>query len=311
MQKPPYTYEQCVENSIRVSWDLDEILPLSTHLDFSKPHLPETLTGIEGLGFLNQREKLALNHIRGYSYMNLFAFVEEFILAQMVTHAQTEMFGDHTAIRALLRFSEEEIKHQDLFKRYGAFFLRDFGSPVEVLKSAVLVAQIILAKSPLAVLLITYHIELMTQQHYVDCIRDQSAQLDPLFGQLLKYHWLEEAQHAKIDHLEIYKLTQEASAAFISQAMDDYIDILSALDELVKQQASMDCQSLQQAVGREFSPAELTDFMLNQHQSYRKDFVLAGVQNASFKQVLLDLSTQDAGRVLAEAEIYALPLGRH
>lgn len=52
-------------------------------------------------------------------------------------HAQVEMFGDHQALRALMRFADEELKHQQLFQRYRDAFDRGFGHAVEVHAKAV------------------------------------------------------------------------------------------------------------------------------------------------------------------------------
>src|SRR6185295_7244391 len=148
-----------------------EVLPSGQKLDFARPFLPDALVG-SGISCLNEQEKLVLNHINGNSYLNLFGFVEEYILAMAVQHAQAELFGDHDAIRALTRFADEEVKHQALFKRYRVAFDRDFGHACEVLDNAADVAGVILAKSPLAVVLVTLHLELMTQDHYTDAVRD-------------------------------------------------------------------------------------------------------------------------------------------
>lgn len=44
------------------------------------------------------------------------------------------------------------------------------------------------------------HLEWMIQLHYVDSVRADEA-LDPQFCSLLRHHWMEEAQHAKLDTL--------------------------------------------------------------------------------------------------------------
>src|SRR5207244_3840972 len=118
------------------------------------------------LGFLSAAQQRTLNQITGNAYINLFAFVEEYIIAMALQHAHAEVFGDHTAIRALSRFADEEAKHQALFLRFVAAFNRDFPHKCEVLGAAAQVAAVIMSKSPMAVVLVTLHLELITQQHY-------------------------------------------------------------------------------------------------------------------------------------------------
>src|SRR6185436_11729445 len=209
MIKLPFSYRDVIRNSIKVCWQLDDLLPEDTVLDLSRPHLPEAIARAAAFDVLAEREQLALNHLRSHGYTNLFAFVEEYVIAQAVHHAEAELFGDHEALRALLRFAEEELKHQQMFSRYCAAFKAAFRGPCEVLGSAAEVANVILGKSSMAVMLTTLHLEIMTQQHYTDSIRDQSS--DPLFVSLLKHHWLEEAQHSKIDMLELAKMAEHAS----------------------------------------------------------------------------------------------------
>src|SRR5689334_16960549 len=100
-----YDYESCVRGSQKVSWKIDDVLPEDTRLDFSRPFLPAKLSGTRPLPFLSKGELLKLNHINGNAYLNLFAFVEEYILAAVVQHALAELYGDHDAIRALTRFA--------------------------------------------------------------------------------------------------------------------------------------------------------------------------------------------------------------
>src|SRR5262249_48356825 len=161
---------------------------------------------------------------------------EEYIVATAVQHAQAELFGDHSAVRALVRFAEEEVKHQQLFWRYRDAFARDFGTPCEVLGSAAEVAGVILSKSPLAVMMVTLHLEITTQAHYVDSLRDASD-IDPLFAKLLKHHWLEESQHARIDALELRKMATGAAPEQIGAAFDDYLGLIDAFDGLLGAQA--------------------------------------------------------------------------
>src|SRR4051812_42451192 len=111
-------YEKIISASERVSWTIDDIIAQDQKLDFSKRFLPETLVRAEESNFLTAEEKLKLNQIRGNAYAHLFQFVEEYIVATCVQHVDAEVFGNETNLRAMLRFAEEEVKHQLLFKRF-------------------------------------------------------------------------------------------------------------------------------------------------------------------------------------------------
>ncbi len=300
----PFDYASCVRSSEKVQWRLDEVMPEGTQLDFSRPFLPEKLAPTRALTFLAGDERRRLNQIAGKSYVNLFAFVEEYILATMTQHAHAEMFGDTDAMRALVRFVDEELKHQQLFERYQRAFDEGFGSPVPVLESSVETANVIMSHSPMAVMIITLHIELMTQQHYVESVKDDDG-LDPLFKSLLRHHWLEESQHARIDALELDKLASDASAEAISKSIDEYFVILEAFDGLLAQQASMDVGAFVEATGRQLDAAQASALEASQLLGYRRTFLQQGMINATFQRTLAMLSPGADERALRQSALYA------
>ena len=299
-----YDYKSCIKNSEKVAWKVDEVMPPDQKLDFSRRFLPSALTGSDRIEWLSEAERLTLNHINGNSYINLFAFVEEYIVATAVQHAQAEMFGDHSAIRALVRFAEEEIKHQELFWRYLAAFKRDFPHPCEVLGSAAAVAQVILSKSPMAVMMVTLHLEIMTQAHFTESV-EPNGKLDPLFSRLLRYHWMEECQHAKIDALELDKMIGQSAAEQIKKAFSDYLELIDAFDGLLTAQAGMDATSLSTALGRTFTEEEKQKIVAEQHAGYRRTFLVSGMVNPMFTSVLERMDRDGAAAIARKAQSLA------
>lgn len=299
-----YDYEACVRNSEKVSWRLDDVMPRDVRLDFTRPFLPTALAGRGEPTFLSATESRTLNQITGNAYLNLFAFVEEFILATMVQHAHAELFGDAHAIRALTRFADEELKHQALFHRYLDAFKRDFGHECGVLDSAVAVAGVVLSKSPIAVMMMTYHIEIMTQSHYTECVKDDHG-VDPFFAKLLHSHWLEESQHARIDALELDKLLNDATREQIEQGFGDYLDLIGAVDGLLAQQAEMDVASLARAVGRTFDAAQEAALRASQHAGYRHTFLIYGMKSPSYVSAMTKMWPEGAARVAARVATLA------
>lgn len=172
-----------------------------------------------------------------------------------------------------------------------------------MLGSAAEVAGVILSKSSLAVLLVTLHLELITQQHYTDSVKDNAA-IDPLFGKLLKSHWLEESQHARIDQLELAKMVVGSSPAQVVKALDDYSDLLAAFDGLLKSQAEMDAATFERATSRSFSPDERSAFIAVQHRNYRKLFLSSGLKHPIFIETLAALDSSGARRAATLAATY-------
>jgi len=300
-----YDYRSSLEASERVNWKIEDVIDGRT-LDFSKPFLPESLAGVNGIRCLTAEEKLTLNQIRGFTYLYLFGLVEEYILPAVIEHAGTSAHGDVDEIRALLRFAEEEAKHIQLFKWFVQEFEKGFGTPCGAIGPAKEIAAAILNHSRLGVFLATLHIEWFTQKHYVESVKDNAAErLDPLFCSLLKHHWLEESQHARLDTLVVDKLARALEPNKIEAAVDDYMEIGRMLDGGVQAQIKLDIESLQKATGRVFTAEEKAEIERAQIKAYRWTFLLSGMTHPNFDKSLRELSAQGHERVTQLARAIA------
>src|SRR5207302_422998 len=121
---------------------------------------------------------------------------EEFILPFALDHARSSVHGDLTRTRALATFADEEAKHMDMFHRFAKQFRAGFPVECGVIGPAKDIAGAVLGHGALGVALVTLHLEWMTQQHYLDAVKD-AGEIDPLFKTMLRHHWMEESQHAK------------------------------------------------------------------------------------------------------------------
>jgi hypothetical protein len=276
-----YTYEAVLAAAERIHWRVEDLIGADKQLDFSRPFMPESLSRVETLAFLTPREKTVLNQIRAHGYLHVFGLVEEFILPFVLDHVRPQLQADDARIRALLGFASEEAKHIDLFKRFRTEFTAGFGTRCDVIGPAQDVARAVLAHHPLAVALVILQIEWMTQQHYVESVRDD-ASLDPQFASLLRHHWMEEAQHAKLDTLIVESLAGASSSEEIDRAFADYERIGALLDGGLAQQVDLDIDAFQRATRRTFSEAERESFLAAQRQATRWTFLGSGMSHPSF-----------------------------
>lgn len=298
-----YDYGSTYRQSLQVNWQVDDLIGGEKTLDFRKSFLPEVWVDADALNFLSDQEKLTVNHIRSHSYLYLFGFVEEYIVPFVVQHVQGRV---HKAapeeLRALLHFAEEEVKHIELFQRFGQEFRGGFGSTCDVLGSPETVAAAILSKSPLGAGLSILHIELMTLLHYVSSVRDR-VDIDPQFSSLLRHHWLEESQHAKLDTMIIEALAQPLSEREIQEGIDDYLAIGGMLDGGLAAQMDMDMASFTRATGRTLAEDEVKRFREVQQRSYRKTFLTSAMRQTQFQSILAAISPDGAQRVLEVASV--------
>ena len=284
-----YSYQSALAASEVVHWRIEDIIGGEKRLDFTKPFMPETLARVEELSFLDRDEKRILNQIRGNAYLCIFGLVEEFILPFVLDHVRSHLDGDDYRVRAFLQFAGEEAKHIQLFKRFRQEFEEGFGTHCPVIGPPEAIAKAILAHDPLGVALTTLHIEWMVQRHYVDSVKND-GHLDPQFRSLLKYHWLEEVQHAKLDTLMVESLAVGRSEAEIMKGVDDYLDIGGFLDGGLKQQVEFDLGSFERATGRELNEAEEEEFRRKQLQANRWTYLGTGMTHEKVLDTLEWLS---------------------
>jgi hypothetical protein len=271
-----YTYEGALATAQRVNWKIEDVIGGDKRIDFSKPFLPDSLAGVRALDVLSRDEQRILNQIRGLGYLVMFGLVEEFILPFVLDEARPRLADDDYRTRALIQFAGEEAKHIQLFKRFREEFDAGFGHHCEVIGPPEVVAAKVLSYSPLAVGLLTLHIEWFVQRHYLESIRDDQA-LDPQFKSLLKHHWLEEAQHTKLDTLMIEERAARMTPGEIGRAVDEYLEIGAFLDGALQQQAQLDLDSLERATGRRLAPEERERVSAAQLKALRWTFIGSGI----------------------------------
>lgn len=291
-----FTFPQILAASNRAAWQIEDVLPPDSSLDFSRPFLPEGLARTGEVGFLSPAEQRTLNHVRGHEYLSMFGLVEEFILPFVLDHARPQLNGDDVRVRALLGFASEEAKHIHLFKLFHQRFVEGFGTSCEVIGPPEAIAAEVLRHDPLAVALLILHIEWMTQRHYVESVRDDSD-IDPLFKSLLKHHWMEEAQHAKLDTLMVQALAEQRDEQSISRAIDEYLEMGGYLDGGLKAQAEFNVAAFERATGKVLACRERADLLQQQHHALRWTYIGSGMTHPKFAATVAAISPGGSERI--------------
>jgi len=291
-----YSYQSTLAASPATPWRVEDIIGGDKRLDFTKPFMPESLARIEALAFLSPDEKRILNQIRGNTYLYIFGLVEEFILPFVLDHARLHLREDDYQVRALLQLASEEAKHIQLFKTFRQEFAAGFGAECAVIGPPEDVAKTVLAHQPLAVALAILQIEWMSQRHYVESIKDDQA-LDPQFKSLLKYHWMEEAQHAKTDTLMVEALAANMSETEIMDAIEEFLEIGGFLDAGLKQQIEFDLEALIKVSGRQLNDAEKDEYRRVQQQANRWTYLGTGMTHEKVLETLGRLTPKARQRI--------------
>ena len=297
-----FNYEATLASSLRAQWQLDDVLRDDQDLDFSRNFLPESLARTGAVEGLNAFEQKTLNQIAAHEYLCMFGVVEEFILPFLLDHARPHLLEDDWRVRALLNFASEEAKHIHLFKRFHAAFVRGFPVEVQMIGPSKAIGEKILSHDPLAVGLVILMIEWMTQQHYLGSVKDD-GDLDPLFKSLLKNHWIEESQHAKLDTLIVDALAEGKTEEQIDKAIDDVFAIAEFLDGGLKAQAAFNLDALEKVIGRQLENREAIE--AQQHQAARWTYIGSGLVHERFKATLQNISPKAAARLAEAAPVFA------
>jgi len=287
---PTARYARAIKASKRARWDIDADVIRGRDFDFRQSFLPVGLSKVDDLPFLSRDERRLLSQVQGRTYAYIFGLVERFISVKVLELSGNHWLGDQTALEALVRFSDEELKHQELFRRVERML--EAGMPAGYRKAVEpnAVASVVLAKSTWSVLALTCLIELFTQMHYQQSIEPQSD-LSPLWKDVFKYHWMEEVQHAMLDELEWVQENERLTLRQKEQAVDDLIELVGAVDGILKAQAEADADYFLAIAGRTFVGADAAAIRAVILRAYRWQYIVSGVQHAHFGQLLTGMTT--------------------
>jgi hypothetical protein len=288
-------YARCIEASKRVRWDLERDVIRGRRFDFGKRFLPEGLARITGLAFLKDDEQRFLNQVQGRTYANMFGLVERFIGVKMLEIGRRHGLGDQVALEALVRFTDEELKHQALFRRIEALAAAGMPAGYRFTAEPNAVARVVLAASTWSVLALTCHIELFTQVHYRESIHPDSD-LSDLYKDVFLFHWKEESQHAILDEIEWRREHAHLSAEQRDAAVGDLITLVSAVDLIVCSQAEADTAYFGQVCGRLLAEERLAQVRAALVAAYRWQYIVSGVQSARFRATLGSMLTPEQGQ---------------
>jgi hypothetical protein len=278
-------YARCVEVSKRIRWEIDRDVFRGRMFDFARKFLPDGLSKANELEFLDAGERRLLSQVQGRTYANLFGLIERYIAAKVLELSRGHWFGDQTALEALVRFTDEELKHQELFRRMEAMIAPGMPAGYVVMPQPNEVAAVVLARSTWAVLALTCHIELFTQAHYRESI-EPDAELSELWKDVFRFHWLEESQHAILDELEWRREDERLAPAERDQGVSDLIALVGAVDGLLQLQAKADTDYFLRVCGRSFDEKQREKIGATVLRAYRWQYIASGVQDERFQKIL-------------------------
>ncbi|MGH8384708.1 MAG: hypothetical protein ACRESJ_04315 [Pseudomonas sp.] len=285
-------YAQLVRSSKKAEWQIDRDLLQDRSFDFSRKFLPDGLSRIDRLTFLAADEARLLSQIQGRTYAYIFGLVERFISAKMLDQGRAHVFDDQLALEALVRFSNDEIKHQELFRRIETMLGSQLPAGYCQVADPNEVARAVLAASTWSVLALTCHIELFVQTHYSQSIAPRE-ELCPLFKDVFKFHWIDESRHVVLDELEWKAEHDKCSPTARDRAVDDLIALVGAVDAILQAQAASDADYFVRNVSPSFNVDQIAQIKACVLSAYRWQYIVSGVQHPHFGRLLTRMTTPE------------------
>jgi hypothetical protein len=270
-------------------------------LDLSVPFLPEALAGLSAVRALDEgADRLLMNQIRGVSYLHLFDVLETCLADAARVHATRDV-DERDTLAPLLRL--DAFDHNDLFHGFERTFEQNFSTPPRFVPRPADFDELLRDAVPLSLLVFALHLKLVTQQHYLACVRGAES-LEPTFVRVLKDHWTTEcgSRGERRDSLAPPGGTEPppastrmgASTASIQQALAsalpgripaalrDYRRILFATDDVLRRQSELDVATLEAARGGPLSSSDREAVLAAQLGAERNTFITLGIVNAAF-----------------------------
>ena len=293
-------YAKCIEVSKRVRWDIERDVIRGRDFDTDHKFLPDGLSFADRIDSLTTGERRLLSQIQGRTYANMFGLVERFIGAKMLDMTRGHALGDQTAFEALIRFTDEEIKHQRLFRRIELLAAEQMPDGYQFIAQPNDVADFVLDKSTWAVLALTCHIEIFTQVHYRQSI-EPDQQLSPLYKDVFFFHWKEESQHAIIDELEWARENERLNDDERDAAVDDLIALVVGIDATLQRQAAADAKYFNGICGRVLTGAESLQIESHVLAAYRWQYIVSGIKEPRFGDLLTGMINEGQAKRVFDA----------
>jgi hypothetical protein len=292
-------YAKCIKVSKRVRWDIDKDVLRGRRFDYSQKFLPDGLSGIDQFGFMSDHDKRFTSQIQGRTYANMFGFVERFITAKILDCTRDHWLGSQIALESLVRFCDEELKHQMLFRKIEPMMAAGMPQGYTFLPDPDAVAEAVLKNSTWAVMGLILEIELFTQEHYKQSIAPQDN-LSELYKDIFLFHWKEETSHAIVDELEWARVNAKISDRERDQAVDELIAMVADVDGILQAQSAADVDYFLKISDPSMAD-KARDLKAGFLNAYRWQYIFSGVEHPRYQAMLAVVTTAEQRQRLSAA----------
>lgn len=256
------------------------LAPVALLLDMTRCFFPEALAGLAPIRSLDDDDRLRLNQIRAGSYLHLFDVFERSLSSVARERARLDVEVRDTLAPLL---SLDCFDHHELFFTFEEAFSALFTVRPQLVPLPDDFVRTLTLASPNALLILALHLKLVTQQHYLACVRGDES-LEPNFVRLLKDHWGKECgqSRSRSSALAIQQGLAKALPGRIPSALRDYRLLVFSCDDVLRRQADLDVATLEAARGEPLTAPSRMPVLTAQVAAHRKTFLTVGIVNAAF-----------------------------
>ena len=115
------------------------------------------------------------------------------------------------------------------------------------------------------------------------------------------YHWKEECQHAILDEIELARHDATLMAEERDRAVDEFIELVAAVDGILKAQSAADAGYFVANCGRAVGADEARSIEATFLAAYRWQYIHSGARHPHFAKVLSGLITESQGQRIQAA----------
>jgi hypothetical protein len=283
-------YASYIGSSPRARGDVAHDVIRGRSFDFTQSFLPDALSRISRLDFLQHNERCLLSQVQARTYARMFNCLERMVCTRMLEICHDDAFGNQVVLEALVRYADKKLGHQWLFRRIDQMIGVGLPAGYEFVLEPHVLARIFDSTSAWAVLALTCQLGACAQVHH-ERSSNRSSGGCALYADVLRFRRIRDSAHPAVDALEWERVNARLKSDDRDEAVLDFVDAIAALNAMVQAQAGEDANYFLRVIGRSLSATETRRVASEVLRAYRWQFIVSGLRDTDFSSRLGSMLT--------------------
>jgi hypothetical protein len=260
-------------------------------VDFTRKFLPDGLTLVARLNFLNVDDVRLMSQIQGRTYVRILDCVERCIAIKTLESARTHPHVDESTVQGLLCVAQDKGKHQLLLQRLEREMI---AMPTGYIMTAEAnsITTSLLTMPSWSVFALICHSELYMRAHYEQSIAGRDD-VCALFKDALCFRWRDAHRHSAFAELNWTGEHERLTASERDKAVEQFIDLLRMLDAVLATQARADTDYFLRNASATFTSSQRRNIESTIVAAYRWQYIVSGMQHVQFSRLLTNMTTPE------------------